>query len=317
MQTHVQARRQTESHPPQPARGRAAPGPQQGKMAHIAAQLNARKAGSAQSSQPVVQRVLEFDEDTAYLGDPSIDIPSYRQTLAAAHAMKPIVRVVAGIPDVGAAQYERDRSDPEKAAGKITIKPLKKKDIANKSTRYYDRLIEMSHETRHAIDSLASGPGRLRIPSNATETIYSEWNAFATQSAVAAQVPKGRLSEKYLKSIAAFADETAFMSPLSGMVNTTALYMKIYGLTDDVSNAEARKFMTKNRAKVADSIHLFRNLSVRQVPLADVQNFRPNGIAPTDWSRDVGGSGFSAETLVVTILLAVILMWLARRFRMR
>lgn len=316
MQTHAQARRQADSQPQQQARGRAASGPQRGKMAHLSAQLNARKAAGAPTSPPVVQRVLKFEQATAYLDDPNIDISSYRQTLAAAHAMKPIVRVVVGTPKNGTAQYEQDRSDPEQAAGKILIKPLKKEDIANKSKNYYDRLIEMSHETRHAIDNLAQGPGRLRIPRNATETIFSEWNAFATQSAVAAQVPKGRLSDRYLRSIASFANEAAFMSPQSGMVNVTASYMKIYGLTQDVNDTEARKFMRENRARAAASIHLFRNLSVRQVPLADAQNFRPTGIAPTAWAHDVGGGAPTPDIMAVTILLAVILLWLARRFRM-
>lgn len=89
-------------------------------------------------------------------------------------------------PKVGAAAFTPD--SPIIMGGDIKIEPLSEKELGDKSFDYNNRLIEVTHETHHAIDHFEG----LDISGSADykNKVISEFRTFAVQSAVSYELEK-------------------------------------------------------------------------------------------------------------------------------
>jgi hypothetical protein len=307
MQSLARAQRPIERNTPHAA-SRAVPGPQHGRLMQHAESLNQPLRLERVARTPVVQRKINFRPGTDYLDDPSIPFPGYVATIDEAKAMSPTVSVNAKYVDDATARYVPD--DIERK-GEIDIEPISPAQIAEKKTAYHDNLIAMSHETRHAIDDLTK---KHNLRSNdATGRIFSEWNAFATQSAVALQAPEGHYSDRFLTSIASFASTAAFTGGKGDMLRVTASYLVRYRMEKSYDEAAARRFMDANKPQVADAVELFKRLAPTRISADEAQYLRPQGMAQNDWARTLGLSG-TAKMIIGVVLFAVVLAALFKHF---
>jgi hypothetical protein len=133
------------------------------------------------SKQQPIQRKLNFQSGAEYLDNSqnTIDNVPFNRVQNKAKALYDVAELnfKNEKPKVGAAAFSPD--SPFIMGGDVKIEPLSSEQLENKSYDYNDRLVEVTHETHHAIDHIEG----LDISSEADyeNKVISEFRTFAVQ----------------------------------------------------------------------------------------------------------------------------------------
>ena|GEM_PF-3279831 len=236
------------------------------------AQMFRSQAGPPAPGPAALQRKMIFESGTEYLDASQNNIPSSAYT----RVQEKAAFYYKGANDLvfkqgatgGAAAFFTPTSDFA-IDGSVTVKPLSDDEITNQTTDYHNRLIEVAHETHHAIDhceDLDLKHGSFK------EKVISEFRTFAVQSAVAAQVNQGgrRSSDKYewwQQSLDPDVKRPGDSSkngfaPGNYMFNAIKSYLNLYDTkkAKDYDDTATAKFISDNQAELDRALEIYKSL---------------------------------------------------------
>ncbi|MCR9251195.1 MAG: hypothetical protein NXI20_12270, partial [bacterium] len=222
------------------------------------------------SNQAPAQMKLKFDSGTEYLDNTknTIDNGPFNKVQNKARALYDVadLNFLNEKPSVGAAAFTPD--DSFIMGGDIRIAPLTNEQLEDKSYDYNDRLIEVSHETHHAIDHIEG----LDISSGADykNKVISEFRTFAVQSAVSYQLEDAgkNVSMKYKDMQKSYDPDVVFGSD-SGkdgfkkgnfMFSLIRFYIKFYTKAEAESDDDTEQFIEENQDELLRAIAIYHSL---------------------------------------------------------
>ncbi|MCD1260783.1 hypothetical protein B5M42_018440 [Paenibacillus athensensis] len=236
-------------------------------------QMFRSQAGSPAPGPATLQRKMIFESGTEYLDATKNTIPSSAynrvQEKAAFYYNKDATDLTFKQGATGGAAAFFTPTSDFAVDGTITVKPLTEHEISNQTTDYHNRLIEVAHETHHAIDhceDLNLKHGSFR------DKVISEFRTFAVQSAVAAQINQGgrRSSDKYegwqqsldpdLKK-PGDSSKNGF-APGNYMFETLKSYLNIYDTkkAKDYDDTSTAKFIADNQGELDRALEIYKSL---------------------------------------------------------
>lgn len=214
----------------------------------------------------LVQRKLNFNSGTEYLDTSKVEIDNepFKRVQNKAKALYKTVDL----------DFIKEASISSAAAfepfllggGKIKIKELTQDEFDLKGYEYNDRLVEVTHETQHAIDHYEEF-----LPiGNWTEKVISEFRAFAVQSAVSYQLGKKNKthSRKYRDMQQSFDPDVKLSSDLDKngftkggfMFSIIQVYIKLYSGDEIDLDAKTEKFIKDNESELNRAIAIYKSL---------------------------------------------------------
>lgn len=222
------------------------------------------------SKQQPIQRKLNFQSGAEYLDNSqnTIDNVPFNRVQNKAKALYDVAELnfKNEKPKVGAAAFSPD--SPFIMGGDVKIEPLSSEQLENKSYDYNDRLVEVTHETHHAIDHIEG----LDISSEADyeNKVISEFRTFAVQSAVSHKLEKGgkNVSMKYKEMQKSYDPDIVFASDSSSdgfakgnfMFILIRFYIKIYTKADQESDQATSKFIEEYKGELERAIDMYKSL---------------------------------------------------------
>jgi hypothetical protein len=235
-----------------------------------------------------IQRVVKFTGATVYL-DPAqnaqITNSAYRAVIDSAKSIEVEIKEETALKS--AARYVPVENLAE---GVVEVAP-RSNDELNSPAAFNNRLAQVAHEMRHALDDLVKP--RIGIRGGGEQRIHSEFRAFATEAAVSMNAKNSgeKINPAQDLLIGCFASTDAFKSS-NGMVFTRlALYLPEYKVA-----ATPAEFLNAHPAWIDEALALFRSLAPPQV------------VVTAGWRAYL-----PSVTVGTTVVLAVVLAALAYR----
>jgi len=228
------------------------------------------KAISPMQQSSTKQCKLNFDDKTTYLDSQKNAIPysSYNRVQEKARYLyKAGNDLDFKEGDTGPAAAKFTPSESPIYSGIITVKPLTYEQIENKSYDYNDRIVEVSHETHHAIDHATD----LFLKGvSYTAKVISEFRTFAVQSAVTSNIAeRGKsVSTKYKtfqKSFDKETKDTLLESSNNGfakgniMFNTIKFYLEKYS-NEKFDDDRTELFINEHKSDLERAYSIYESL---------------------------------------------------------
>lgn len=230
--------------------------------------INARQESSNYSGE-VAQTKLQFESGTEYLDASNHSIPyeafnKVQNKAAFLYSDHGDLTFQTGDTGGGAAFF-RPSSDLS-IDGDIVVKPISEQALSDKTTGYHDRLVEVTHETHHAIDHCED----LDLKNGSyTDKIISEFRTFAVQSALAAQIHGAgkSVSDKYTDwqqsldpDIRRRGDNSKDgFAPGNKMFETIKSYLTIYSKKEH-NDRETQQFINDNQGELDRALNIYHSL---------------------------------------------------------
>lgn len=217
-----------------------------------------------------IQRKLNFQSGTEYLDNSQnkIDNIPFNRIQNKARALYDVAELnfKNEKPKSGVAAF--NAYSPFIMGGDIEIEPISDEQLENKSYDYNNRLIEVTHETQHAIDHMED----LDISSGADykNKVISEFRTFAVQSAVSYKLEREgkNVSMKYKDMQKSYDPDVVFSSDSSNngfaqgnfMFNLIKFYIKYYTNANQESDEITLRFITEHQSELNRAIEIYKAL---------------------------------------------------------